>query len=194
MIVGSKSTFAIESGITRAYERVSFRALGFFVLHIGGQNYGVRATDASMLACSLTEIEARIVRRNTHVAPFATGIEGSRIADAVRKALYAPNQEEERFFGISGREFSDLIYSKNILWAPDGDEAFDDGSHVLHIDFGDQVRLIGFRCSEGYHYDPKTLTDIWLPAADFYRVLHQWRNAFLTEWQKTQKTPEEEAP
>ena len=35
MIVGDPSIFAIESGITKAYERPSFLALGFFVLHVG---------------------------------------------------------------------------------------------------------------------------------------------------------------
>jgi hypothetical protein len=56
--------------------------------------------------------------------------------------------------------------------APDGDEAFDDGVK-------DRVRLIAFRCGEGYAHDPATLSDVWLPADDFYRVLQQWQQAFV---------------
>jgi immunity protein 42 of polymorphic toxin system len=38
MIVGNPSIFAIESQITKAYESLSMRALGFFVVHIGGRS------------------------------------------------------------------------------------------------------------------------------------------------------------
>ena len=34
MIVGDLGTFAIESSVTKAYQRLNFRALGLFVLHI----------------------------------------------------------------------------------------------------------------------------------------------------------------
>ena len=32
-----------------------------------------------------------------------------------------------------------------LVSAPDGDEAFDDGSYVLQFDVGDRVRLIAFK-------------------------------------------------
>jgi hypothetical protein len=57
MIVGDPSVFAIESEITRAYERLSFRALGYFVIYVCGRSYGVRAPDATMLACSFDAVE-----------------------------------------------------------------------------------------------------------------------------------------
>ena len=71
MIIGSPVTFAIESEISRAYAMVGARALGFFVLLIAGERYGVRAPDASLLACSLDEVELRLSRRGSHIAPFA---------------------------------------------------------------------------------------------------------------------------
>jgi hypothetical protein len=54
-----------------AYERLGFLALGFFVIHIGGRCYGVRAQDATMLACSFSKVERRIAERGLHTAPFA---------------------------------------------------------------------------------------------------------------------------
>lgn len=192
MISGSPFYFAIESEITRAYAMLGARALGFFVLHIAGERYGVRAPDASLLACSLEEVEARLARRGTHTAAFATDVDSGRIADAYRDALYARDQEEQQFFGMPQPEFSHLIYSKHIIWAPDGDEAFDDSSHVLHFDVGQQVRLIGFRCVDGYHHDPKTLRDIVLPAADFYGILERWRSAFIEEWKNAPKHDDED--
>jgi hypothetical protein len=192
MIVGTPSIFAIESGITHAYERLSFRALGYFVLHLGGQRYGVHAPDASLLACSLDEVEDRLARGGAHIAPFASEADGGEIADAFREAVYATDQEEKSFFGILQPEFSDLLYAQHLIWAPDGDEAFNDGSYVLHFDVGEQVRLIGFRCGDGYHHDPKTLRDVWLPASDYYGILQQWRDAFVAEWRAMPKISEEE--
>jgi len=192
MIAGTPSTFAIESGITRAYERLSSRALGFFVLHLSGQRFGVHAPDASLLACSLGEIEDRLARRGSHIAPFASEVDSGKIADAFRDAVYAPDQEEKSFFGILQPEFSDLLYANHLIWAPDGDEAFDDSSYVLHFDVGERVRLIGFRCGDGYHHDPKTLRDIWLPASDYYDILQQWRDTFIAEWRVMPKISEQE--
>ena len=182
MIIGDTSTFAIESEITKAYERLSFRALGFFNLHIGGMRYGVREADASMLACSLGAVEDRLARSGTHLAPFAVGVTGESIADAFRDAVYTPGQEEKSFFGMRQSAFSDFIYSKHLVWAPDGDEAFDDSSFVLHFDLGNQVRLIGFRSTKSYHHDSGTLRDVLLEADVFYGVLRDWRHAFLADW------------
>jgi hypothetical protein len=79
------------------------------------------------------------------------------------------------------------------VWAPDGDEAFDDWSHVLQFDVGGRVRLIGFRSNErGYHHDERTLADVWIDEGLFYRVLKQWRDAFLAEWECAPKIKEAE--
>lgn len=60
MIIGNPSIFAIESTITRAYERQSLRALGFFVIHVRGHCYGVRSPDSTFLACSYDEVLRRL--------------------------------------------------------------------------------------------------------------------------------------
>ena len=52
MMIGDPGISAIESEITQAYEPVSVRAMGFFVIHMGGRCYGVRRPDATMLARS----------------------------------------------------------------------------------------------------------------------------------------------
>lgn len=189
MIIGDPCTFAIESGITRAYERLSFRALGFFVIHIGGRSFGVRQPDATMLACSVDEIERRLARQGSHTASFSVE-RGGEIAEAVHAAIYASEEKGKKSFGMSQSELTEYIYAKHLLWAPDGDEAFDDGSLVLHFDAGDRVRLIGFGAGDGNRHDPARLTDVWIEAATFYRVLERWRAAFLCEWQAAQKVPE----
>jgi hypothetical protein len=149
MIVGNSSVFAIESAITRAYERPSLLALGFFAIHVGGSAFGVCATDATMLACSFDEARRRIDRRGTHTASFSTELDAGAIADAFRRGVYGGDQDES-YFGIPRKEFSELFYrSSHLMWAPDGDEAFDDGSYLLQFDVGDRVRLIAFKCHGG---------------------------------------------
>lgn len=207
MIIGNPKTFAIESCISIAYSELGARALGFFVIHLGGRCYGVREPDATWLANSFDEVERRLAGRCTHIAPFATEPDAGKIIDAYRDTGYAPEQENQQFFGIHRSEFSDCFSSKNLVWAPDGDEAFDDGSSVFHFDTGNRVRLIGFnlkRCEQDYPHDPSipsahkcefhryqhdpvTLRDIWLEAEEFYKILQSWRDAFESEWMKAPK-------
>ena len=85
--------------------------------------------------------------------------------------------------GVPLEQFHDAIYSDHLLSAPDGDEAFDDGSYVLRSpDVGDRVRLIAFKCGEDWLHDPLTLRDVWIPADRYYQILCDWCDAFQHEW------------
>jgi hypothetical protein len=186
VIVGDASIFAIESGITQAYERPSLRALGFFVIHVAGHRYGVHTPDATMLANSFDEVKERFSNRAQHTAFFA-GDSAGKIADCISRALYAEEQEGEQFFGMTQPDFRHMIHSHDLLWAPDGDAAFDDGSYVLQFDVEDRVRLIAFRRGEGCFHIPASLSDAWIPADTFYGVLRQWHHDFEAEWASTPK-------
>jgi hypothetical protein len=188
MLLGDPSVFAIESGITHAYNRLSFRALGYFVFHIRGHRFGVRKPDASMLALALDAVEYRINRRGTHIAPFAAEPDAGAVADAFRHAIYAPD-DEVNLFGMSQSEMAGLVISKHLEWES-LDQVFDDGSYVLQFDSGDQVRLIAFKARDDWRHNPSTLRDVWMSADDFYELLQQWRDAFIDERAKTPKAAE----
>jgi hypothetical protein len=116
-------------------------------------------------------------------------LDAAKIADAYRKAFYADEDEQDvSYFGASRADFQDLIRSNHIDWAPDGDEAFDDGSFVLQFDVMDRVRLIAFTSGNGYLHDPAARRDVWVPAEDFYAILQQWYTRFLAEWASMSKT------
>ena len=183
MIVGDPTRFAIESGITRAYSRLSFLALGYFCIHVAGKRYGVLAPDATMLGCSFGEVEKRLAERGSHVVPFSSESDGGFIGESVYRALYAVDQEELTYFGMSCEPFTSMIYERNILWAPDGDEAFDDGSFVLQFDVGERVRLIAFESAEGYRIAPGSLADHWIDSDEYYEILRKWRDDFVAERQ-----------
>ncbi|SRR6266481_149191 len=187
MIIGNTKEFAIEYEIRVAYERLSLRGLGFFVIHASGHSYGVKSANSTMLACSFDAVQRRLTDRGKHTAPFAEYPDAGRIADSVTRALYAEGEESEPLLGIPRSDFADLIYSNRIIWAPDGDEAFDDGSRVLQFDVGESVRLIGFRTRSGRH-DRQSLTDTWMTATTFYSVLDEWLRMFEAEWKAKSKT------
>jgi len=190
VIVGNPLSFAIESEIIQAYEQPSLRALGFFLVHVCGRQYGVREPDATMLACSLDEVERRLDARGSHTAPFAKEPDANKIAEAYCNAIYADRQDAS-YLGMEVMEFCRCFQrdANSLAWAPDGDQAFDDGSHVLHFDVADQVRLIAFTRNRGYLYDPGTITDVWLKAEGFYSILQRWLTAFHDEWESVPKMP-----
>ena len=128
--------------------------------------------------------------RGRHTAPLlATESDAGKVADAFRGALYG-GMPQEGYFGLPQAQFSEMIDSKRIVWCPDGDEAFDDGSYVLQLDVGRRVRLIAFKSGQGRLHDPGTLSDVWLAADDFYAVLRCWSEAFDEEWVATPKCAE----
>jgi hypothetical protein len=191
MTSGDPSSFAIELGVTqRSVHNRHTLTLGFFVLHVRGVRYGVHSPDATALGCSLDEVRRRVAYKGRHVASFARE-RAAEIADAFRLAVYAPDQELASYFGMSRAEFSKVLYGQHIVWAPDGDEAFDDGSFVLHFDLDDQVRVIAFRSIAGaYRHDPETLRDVEMPATKFYSILEDLSRAYDYMIKSMQKTAE----
>jgi hypothetical protein len=189
ILIGNPLVFAIESHIAHAYERLSLRALGSFVIHVGDRSYGNPAADATMLACSYDEVARRIAMRGEHNVPFATETNAGTIAHAFRSAMYA-EKPDASYFELPCAEFADMIQSKKIVWAPDGDEAFDDGSYVLQFDTGNSVRLVAFKSGRSMLYDPATLRDVSLAADEFYGTLQNWIDAFNSIWASMPKVPQ----
>ncbi|MHA3774489.1 Imm42 family immunity protein [Verrucomicrobiota bacterium sgz303538] len=182
MIFGDPSRFAIESVLTQAVESTSMMAIGLFVVHVGGLRYGVYESDATTLGIASSEVERRLIDRGGRSAPFASEPDAAKIANTFREAVYAPDPEDKLFFGFSEKEFDRLRHAKHFEW--DADEEFDDSSYLLQFDVGDQVRLIAYKSwAQDWYHDPTTLRDVWIEADEFYSILQQWYDAFISEWQ-----------
>lgn len=182
MTVGDPSVIAIESAITQPYDDLGQRALGYFVIHVAGRRYGIRSPDATLLACSLDAVRRRLSRRGKHRVLFGSEPSATKIADAVRASMYDEKRQGECFFGLSSDEIRNALIAGEIVWAPDGDAAFDDGSHVLQFDLGDQVRLIAFKNAVSTEKLARTLVEAWVKLDEFYDVLDQWQSSFEAEW------------
>lgn len=186
MLIGDPERFAIESQISCAYESLSQRALGYFALHIGGRRFGVVSPDATLLACSFDEVERRLEHRGQHHAPEGLDLPLAELVERAETALYGWPDE-----GADDGELDSLssaIHRAHVLWAPDGDEAFDDSSRVLHFDEGERVRLIGWkasvvagRCVNTEH------AEMTLAATEFYEVLAEWHERFWWQWVRAKR-------
>ena len=168
MIFGNPQSFAIDTEICEEWGE---SGIGWFNLLIRGQRYGVHGRDATALGCSFDALNNRLSKRGSHRFEFAD-LEAALIADSFGLSIYAPDEDPRYGLTVPKERFATAAYDAKIMWAPDGDEAFDDDSFVLQFDVGDRVRLIGFRNNPGdYVHDPGTLRDVSLEADCFYRVL-----------------------
>lgn len=181
MLVGNPKTLAIESSITEPYEQLSQLALGYFVIHVGGKCFGVKSSDATLLSCSFNAVKERLEQRGKHSAPFESEPDAIKIIDAYLGAEYQDDRQDEMFFGMQAHEFSTAVHSQNIVWAPDGDQAFDDDSHVLQFDVGDKVRLIAFKNEGNLEKVIHSMSEVWLSSEEYYSVLHEWLKRFEAE-------------
>jgi len=180
MLIGNPEIFAIESFINKVYPDRGCLALGYFSIHILSHAYGVRSPEASMLGCSLDAVQRRIEQRGCHLLPSASDFEASVIAESVHNAIYS-DYPRDRLLDMTREDFTEILYKRDILWAPDGDEAFDDGSNIIQIDEGDRVRVIGFVNDGDMESILKTVSEIYIPQDDFYAILEEWPSAFETE-------------
>jgi len=180
MIVGDCSVFAIESRIADVVESPSQLALGSFLIHIGGRAFGVRKPDASMLGCSFHEVERRLRRQGKHLLPELADITATDLAAAYLDALYRETSRTD-YLGFSLHPFIDALQSSGVIWAPDGDAAFDDGSHILQFDVGRQVRIVGFMDAEAPDDLSGTISEAWMDADLFYAVVSGWKTLFAIE-------------
>lgn len=187
MIFGNPAELALESLLDRAVLRKSQLGLGYFVIHLGGVVFGVRSPDATLLGCSFDEVSKRLTLRGTHRAPFASMRDAGMLADAIATAMYGDDGDSPVLLGMPTSEVQRRLHKDDLIWAPDGDEAFDDGSCVVQFDMDACVRVVGFRRTEENRHDPATLRDVLLDADRYYHILQQWRDAFEAEWRAATK-------
>jgi hypothetical protein len=179
MIIGNK-VFSIESYISSVNEHPSIRGLGYFIINIKNQVYGIKDDEATLLACSYDSMVNRFFDFGKHIISEEINImDGLEIAEYFEKILY---DERYKSDGRMDNKIKDMIYHNKLVLAPDGDEAFDDGSRIFQFDIKDKVRLIGYKSLKNNIIDRKTLTDLIIDAGFFYETINDWSDSFLKEW------------
>ncbi|MEO6395695.1 MAG: hypothetical protein ABIO40_07260 [Devosia sp.] len=147
--------------------------MGYFLIHVLGKRHGVKASDATALGNSVDEVEQRIARRGQHVFSQEAEMSANDIVARYVGGWYGDESQNDAFVAA--------VHGANVVWAPDGDEAFDDGSHVLQFDRGVSARLIGFRHADNIEETIASVVEVIMPADAFYTVLADWHQAFTHE-------------
>ena len=181
MLIGNESRFAIDSQLSEKNLSHSQIGIGYFNIILANHRFGIHEIDATVLGCSYKNVVNCLQMRNKHVAPFSEINDPHCIAKNLRDVLYINGDKGGPVFGLSRRSVINLVYKNKLLFAPDGDEAFDDGSYVIHFDIGPEVRLIGFMSGNGEFYEESTLVDVRLSANEFYGIIESWRLGFEKE-------------
>jgi hypothetical protein len=125
--------------------------LRFFVIQAVGLRRGVHESDATMLGYSFGEVESRIGDGGRHTAPLATEVEAARTPRPI-ETLFTLKNNVRVFWYRAARVPRTVPFESG--WAPDADEAFDDGSYVLQFDVDGRVRLIAFKIDERWPLPP----------------------------------------
>lgn len=178
IVVGNTNLFAIESNVSVFYQSKGQLALGYFVVYIRDVCYGVKLIDATLLACSFYQIDDILKKRTSHTLLFSE-VDAQDLADMYLAVIYAENSGDCLYFGKSAQEIKQILYESDVIWAPDGDAAFDDGSHILLFNFGHMVRLIAFKNSESYI--ATNLQELLIPSDSFYDILDEWKRQFESQ-------------
>lgn len=187
MMIGNRETFAIESSIFEAYDSPGQMALGFFVFYVGGRRYGYRERDSTLIGTSFNGVRRRIADRGNHKSPLPSDADAAEIATAVSHANSLDDMHDLLLFGIPWPQFSRILYSNGCVLAPDNEQGFDDGSHVLQFDDSPMVRLIAFQITADYQVEGGSLRDVRLPQDDFYGILQEWHMRFENDWKSRPK-------
>lgn len=168
MIVGDVKTFAIEFQISEAHPDDHFWALGFFIVHVNGREYGVRSDNATMLANAVDGAAELLRTRGVTVNSRLSNMTADQLADEYLEIFYREISNKIAANDLKDRQTQFL--SASCLW-PSYDEEFDDGSHILRFDLGSHVRVVGFKND---NYQPDRLTETRVKAEVFYDVISRW--------------------
>jgi len=186
ILIGDKRRFAIETGFAPQSGRKIATVYGLFRIWIDGLGYGIDQEDATCLANSYEWLKYRLDNRGTFV-----GVDWSN--KSVQEILGSARYE---IYGRIGATAESCEPFRRLMMAPDGDEAFDDGSTIIQFDVNNVVRLVAGRTSamnsvealdratyrDEYsrllRWEPGTLRDITFDADVFYDTIRQWLSAF----------------
>jgi hypothetical protein len=187
MIIGDEY-FSIESRISSAYANKGILGIGYFVINIKGRAFGVKENDATCLACSFDAVNERIKNRGKHTGPNDFILQDAlSIAKIVRYSLFSKETSDNHECNNFREKTAGEIYKNKLLWAPDGDAAFDDRSNILQFDIDGMVRLVGYKCMQANEIDVDSIRDLYLDADCYYTTLKDWSEKFFNEWNMMEK-------
>lgn len=165
MLFGDKSKFAIEISINKILGD-KYVGEGCFSVFINFQEYGLKKKYATTFLCIADQlIDFYKNKKNSNLSL------GKEPKELIANSYYI-HYFTDNIINEENPELSSKI--KNLIeWAPES--AFDDGSHLIHFDDGEQTRIIGFKsCKKQSNFcvKEKSIMEIIIPRTEFKEILY----------------------
>lgn len=144
-------------------------AIGSYQLRLGEQWYGRSEESATALNIS-RDYAVSFAESARRLSSELSGLSAEALATGYISVIYKEEPKNALEEALSTTEFS----RKHTI-APDGDEGFDDGTHILVFAINDSIRLIGMRF-DGHNISD--ITDVVVPAKEFAEKLKDWSRWF----------------
>ena len=169
MLFGTKEIFGIEIEINNLFHD-EWIGEGKFIVHICGKSYGLDELYATILYSIPNELY------NYYQKPYNTNLDLQDFeSHTIAKGYYLQNYSET---DLSGWDQDFLNKTQKLReWSPEA--AFDDSSHVIHLDDGHMTRVIGFKScmiDNDCMVMDNSCSEIQLPREEFKRVI---KDAYL---------------
>ncbi|NIJ64636.1 hypothetical protein FHR20_001567 [Sphingomonas leidyi] len=156
--------------------------IGYFLIHVGGKQYGVKKPRACVMGNSYNEIVSRISQEGEHRLSFSSKIDSKELSIYIANSIYNRGFEGGVIPAQWSKEIDDSLYANALMWAPDGDSAFDDGSHIVQVDDEQRVRITAFVNAETQGEFENSISDVILGQETFYETLGAWAREFDGQW------------
>ena len=164
MVLGNTNRFAIEVNVNNLFHD-EYIGEGNFIVHINNFSYGLREEYATVYLCIID------ILKNFHLEFKNTDLGLEKFS----KNEIAMYHYMQKYGEVDSTEYDKFLLQKTqhlTEWLPES--AFDDGSHVLHFDVDEKVRLIGYKsCSIDEHFcvEESSVNEIFIPRIEFAEIL-----------------------
>lgn len=177
---GVTTQFAIESIVAACTSDDYYLALGSLVVHINGKAFGGRKPTATLLGSGFRSAGRIVESAGMYRVPAFDNATAENIASLV-SSIYNWQYPEPAPPSPLSPELLAELRILDLIWE-DVDEAFDDGSVIVHLDTAIGVRVIGWRLDR--YSGPIDVAEVILPSHVFYHVIDDWRKQLLAYCQK----------
>lgn len=164
MLFGNKERFAIYIEINNFFHDNSVGE-GIFNVYIKNECFGVQDKFSTTFLCIIDELKKF----------YLTAQNENLNLNQYSKQEIAQCYYDQYFTESDLSKYSDDLLAGTRLiveWAPES--AFDDGSHIIHIDEKKMTRIIGFRscmCNEICKVLPRSEKEIYIEKEELKKIL-----------------------
>lgn len=166
MIFGDKGSFAIEIEVNNFFHD-EYVGEGKFVIYINNQRYGIDNEYATTFLCIKDELFLFLNNLQNSIEELL------RFSSTeISIAYYCQN-----YCDVDLSKLNDnlLNLTKHLVaWSPES--AFDDGSYIIHFDYGDKTRIIGFKScmiKDKCMVQKDSVNEVFIKREEFERIIRE---------------------